>query len=59
MPWVKGFDTGSEYVIVEPNEFDDIAPGRSKALEISGFVALDTVDPIFFDKSYYLAPGAR
>ncbi|MET9959427.1 Ku protein [Streptomyces sp. NPDC006326] len=53
---VKGFDTGSEYVIVEPGELDDIAPGRSKALEVSGFVDLDTVDPIFFDKTYYLGP---
>ncbi|MFD0272065.1 Ku protein [Streptomyces sp. NPDC127106] len=47
-------DTGGEYVIVEPGELDDIAPGRSKALEVSEFVDLDTVDPIFFDKTYYL-----
>ncbi|MFE7403806.1 Ku protein [Streptomyces sp. NPDC057557] len=53
---VKGYDTGSEYVIVEPEELDDIAPGRSKALEVSEFVDLDTVDPIFFDKTYYLGP---
>ncbi|MGW4689691.1 non-homologous end joining protein Ku [Streptomyces sp. NPDC004244] len=53
---VKGFDTGSEYVIVEPGELDDIAPGRSKAIEVSGFVDLDTVEPIFFDKTYYLGP---
>ncbi|MFD9725596.1 Ku protein [Streptomyces sp. NPDC059072] len=53
---VKGFDTGGEYVIVEPKELDDIAPGRSKAIEVSGFVDLDTVDPIFFDKTYYLGP---
>ncbi|MFF4675061.1 Ku protein [Streptomyces sp. NPDC001279] len=53
---VKGYDTGSEYVIVEPDELEDIAPGRSKALEVSGFIDLDTVDPIFFDKTYYLGP---
>ncbi|MFJ8856016.1 Ku protein [Streptomyces sp. NPDC102437] len=40
---VKGYDTGSEYVIVEPKEVDDIAPGRSKALEVSEFVDLDAV----------------
>ncbi|MEU0634358.1 Ku protein [Streptomyces sp. NPDC005989] len=54
---VKGYDTGSEYVIVEPEELDDIAPGRSKALEVSEFVDLDTVEPVFFDKTYYL--GSR
>ncbi|MCX4850420.1 Ku protein [Streptomyces sp. NBC_00893] len=53
---VKGYDTGSEYVIVEPEELDDIAPGRSRALEVSEFVDLDTVEPVFFDKTYYLGP---
>ncbi|MET9852155.1 Ku protein [Streptomyces sp. NPDC006450] len=53
---VKGYDTGGEYVLVEPKELDDIAPGRSRSLEISGFVDLAEVDPIFFDKTYYLGP---
>ncbi|WP_456044095.1 non-homologous end joining protein Ku [Streptomyces virginiae] len=56
---VKGFDTGEEYVLVEPKELDEIAPGRSRAIEISGFVDLDTVDPIFFDKTYYLGPKGK
>ncbi|MGW4689824.1 Ku protein [Streptomyces sp. NPDC004244] len=56
---VKGFDTGEEYVLVEPKELDEVAPGRSQTIEISGFVDLDTVDPIFFDKTYYLGPGAE
>jgi DNA end-binding protein Ku len=54
---VKGHDVGGgEYVIVEPDELDDIAPGRSRSLEISRFVDLDEIDPIHFQKSYYLAP---
>ncbi|MFJ5811206.1 Ku protein [Streptomyces sp. NPDC093093] len=53
---VKGYDVGGEYVLVEPNELDEIAPGRSRSLEITGFVALDEVDPIFFDKTYHLGP---
>ncbi|MEE1767126.1 Ku protein [Streptomyces sp. JV185] len=53
---VKGYDTGGEYVTVEPEELDDIAPGRSRALEVSEFVDLDTVEPVFFDKTYYLGP---
>lgn len=56
---VKGFDAGDEYVLVEPRELDDIAPGRSKTLDITGFVDLDQVDPIFFDKMYYLGPRAK
>ncbi len=53
---VKGFDTGDEYVLVEPKELEEIAPGRSRSLEIAGFVDLAEVDPIFFDKTYYLGP---
>ncbi|MFI9723539.1 Ku protein [Streptomyces sp. NPDC052396] len=56
---VKGYDMGDDYVVVEPGELDEIAPGRSKALEISGFVDLEQVDPIFFDKTYYLAPKSK
>ncbi|MEU6089748.1 Ku protein [Streptomyces sp. NPDC047085] len=53
---VKGFDAGDEYVLVEPGELEDIAPGRSRQLEISGFVDLEDVEPIFFDRTYYLGP---
>ncbi|WP_344845537.1 Ku protein [Kribbella ginsengisoli] len=55
---VKGHDVGGgEYVIVEQQELADIAPGRSRSLEISRFVDLDEIDPIHFQKSYYLAPS--
>lgn len=56
---VKGYDTGEEYVIDEPKELEDIAPGRSQVLEISGFVDLDEVEPMYFDKTYYLAPRGK
>jgi DNA end-binding protein Ku len=53
---VKGFDAGDEYVLVEPEELEDIAPGRSREVEINGFVDLEQVEPIFFDRTYYLGP---
>ncbi|MEU1516790.1 Ku protein [Streptomyces sp. NPDC005811] len=56
---IKGFDMGDEYVVVEPGELDEIAPGQSKSLEITGFVDLDQVEPVFFDKTYYLAPKGK
>ncbi|WP_251070211.1 Ku protein [Streptomyces sp. ISL-96] len=56
---VKGYDAGDEYVIIEPGELEDIAPGRSQAVEISGFVDLEQVESIFFDKTYYLAPKGK
>ncbi|OXY97383.1 Ku protein [Streptomyces diastatochromogenes] len=56
---VKAYDTGEDYVVVEPEELEELAPGRSKALEITGFVDLEKIEPIFFDKTYYLAPKSK
>src|SRR6476620_2529966 len=54
---VKGYEIKEdEYLIVEPEELDESAPGRTKSLEITGFVDLHQVDPIFFDTTYYIAP---
>ncbi len=54
---VKGhrLDTG-EYVIVDPDELDELAPERSDAIEIEQFVDLSQIDPIYYDKPYYLIP---
>jgi DNA end-binding protein Ku len=55
---VKGVDVGGgEYVMVSDEELAEIAPGRSRSLDISGFVDLDEIDPIYFNKAYYLAPS--
>lgn len=54
---VKGRDVGGgEYVIVEPEELAAIAPGRSRSIDITAFVDLDEIDPIHFQKTYWLAP---
>lgn len=54
---VKGYDLGDgEYVLVEQNELDEIAPGRSRSIDIEAFVDLDDIDPMFFERSYWLAP---
>ncbi|MEV7068584.1 Ku protein [Streptomyces collinus] len=54
---VKGYEVGEgEYVIVEPEELDEIAPGRSQTIDITDFVDLEKIEPVFFDRTYYLAP---
>lgn len=54
---VKGADVGGgDYVIVEPDELDAIAPGRSRSIDITSFVDLDEIDPVHFQKTYWLAP---
>lgn len=55
---VKGADLGGgEYVIIEPEELEAIAPGRSRTIDINSFVELDDIDPIHFQKTYWLAPA--
>ncbi|MFC4493384.1 Ku protein [Streptomyces ovatisporus] len=57
---VKGYDLGDgEYIVVEPGELDEIAPGKSQVIEVSGFVDLEDVEPAFFDRTYYLAPRSE
>ncbi|MGR4877940.1 Ku protein [Streptomyces sp. LARHCF249] len=56
---MKGFDMDEEYVLVEPAELDEIAPGRSQSLGITGFDDLEQVEPIYFDKTYYLGPRGK
>ena len=57
---VRGVEvSGGKYVMVTDEELDQIAPGRSRALEITGFVDLDEIDPIYFNKAYYLAPTGQ
>lgn len=54
---VKGFEIEKDrYVVVRQEELDAARPKSSKAVEIQDFVALDEIDPVFFDKPYYVVP---
>lgn len=54
---VKGYDIGGgDYVIVTPDELEEVEPGRSRTIEISDFVDQNEIDPIYYQKTYYLAP---
>jgi DNA end-binding protein Ku len=54
---VKGYEiTPDQYVIVSRDELDEIAPERTRAIEIKDFVDLDEIDPIYFEHPYYLGP---
>ncbi|UQU62138.1 Ku protein [Couchioplanes caeruleus] len=56
---VKGTDVGDgELVMLDQEELDSVAPGRSRSLEIHQFVDLDEIDPLYYQKTYYLAPGS-
>jgi DNA end-binding protein Ku len=55
---VKGAEVGGgEYVMLDADELDSVAPGRSRSLEIDRFVDLDDIDPLYYQRTYYLGPG--
>ncbi len=57
---VKGWEVAKgEFVIVEDADLEAIAQyDDSRSIEITGFVPLDQIDPVFFDRTYYLAPSS-
>ncbi|MEU6671956.1 Ku protein [Streptomyces sp. NPDC046727] len=57
---VKGYELEEgEYVVVEPEELEEIAPGRSKVIDLAGFVDLHQVEPVYFDRTYYVGPRGK
>ena len=48
-------DTG-DFVTVTDDELEQLVPERSRTIDIEEFVDLAMIDPVFFEKSYYVAP---
>jgi DNA end-binding protein Ku len=60
VPWdkvVKGYEVDDgKFVVVTKEELEGVEPTKTRTLEIQEFVDLTEIDPIYFDKTYYLAP---
>jgi DNA end-binding protein Ku len=55
---VKGAEVrDGDYVMLTQEELESVEPGRSRTIDISDFVAAAEIDPIYYQKSYYLAPA--
>ena len=54
---VKGYEVEKgSFVLITDEELEAAEPGRSRTIDITDFVDLDEIDPIYFQKTYYLAP---
>ncbi|HYN52481.1 MAG TPA: Ku protein [Thermoleophilaceae bacterium] len=52
---VKGFEVGAdEFVVLEKDEVAAAAGSRGKVIEIEEFVPDDEIDPVFYEKTYYV-----
>jgi DNA end-binding protein Ku len=55
---VKGYEyEKDQYVMFKPEEIKALEEAGSNIINISEFVPLETVDPVYFDKTYLLAPS--
>jgi len=53
---VKGYEIEKDqYVVVRQEELEAVAPKATRAIEIQDFVDLDEIDPVYFDRPYYVA----
>lgn len=54
---VKGYELDRErFVMVTPEELAELQPEPTRRIEIEAFVDLREIDPVHFEKSYYVAP---
>jgi DNA end-binding protein Ku len=53
---MRGYETDAGLVVLSPDEIEAARPQRSRVIEIEDFVELEDVDPVFYEKSYILAP---
>jgi DNA end-binding protein Ku len=57
---VKGWEVAKgQFVTIEDDELEAIQLDSSPSIEIERFVRLEEVDPIYFDRTYYLAPSSQ
>lgn len=49
---------GGRHVMIDQKELDSVAPGQSRSMDVKTFVNLEEIDPIYFNKAYFLGPGS-
>jgi len=56
---IRGYEVDKDkYVVVTDEELERLAPESSRDIDLRRFVDLQTIPPLYFDRSYFLAPSA-
>ncbi len=54
---IKGYEFAKDqYVTFTPEELKEMEEKGTSTIEITEFVPSDTIDPVYYDKAYYLGP---
>lgn len=54
---IRGYEVEKEkFVVVEDQELDSLAPEQSQEIDLKRFVDLNEIDPIYFQRAYFMTP---
>jgi DNA end-binding protein Ku len=57
---VKGYEfEKGRYVVVEEEDIEKVRPASTRVIDLQQFAERDELDPIFFERPYYLAPDTQ
>jgi DNA end-binding protein Ku len=57
---VRGFEVEpGEHVVVTDGELESLEPRRSRDIDLTRFVPVDEIDPMMFERGYFLAPSGE
>jgi len=56
---VKGYEYAKgQYIIMDAEDFENLPVPSAQKIEVTQFVDASMIDPVFFDKAYYLSPSS-
>jgi len=54
---VKGYEVGKgQFVVITDEELESVAVERRRTIDIVSFIDIEEVDPVYYDRTYYVAP---
>jgi DNA end-binding protein Ku len=54
---IRGYEIAPDkYILMTEEELESVSPERSRTIEIVEFIDMKEVDPIYYDRPYYLVP---
>jgi DNA end-binding protein Ku len=57
---VRGYEVNpDEFVVVDDDELEALAPERTRDIDLRRFVAAGEIDPLWFERAYFLAPAGN
>lgn len=56
---VRGYEVDGEWVVVTDEELDALEPEKSRDIDLRRFVPRSRLDPVYFQRAYYLAPSTE